>query len=205
MAGQRGLSANLPSVPLQTIQENAAANQEPQEDLKKPLQDQYQQVVVNDFGALLSSQSQATNTARYWVLALGIVGTGAGSVIVPVLTAKAVVANGVVAAWGGVAGGSNSLQATIVGLSSQAENHARQKLGDSLQSAAKDYSEGWKMFPNDISKHVSAWNRCALFATFIPILRRPAWSLTWARRPRARDTYADLDSSSLNPINPGQS
>jgi hypothetical protein len=158
VTGKSGLSADPTSLTIQDIVTTSSSPGDAQSALRAQLQLAYAEIVVHDCGTLLKTESATTNYSRWSVLGVALLGTVAGSVVVPALAAKAVVAKSTVAAWGGVSGASNALQSTVgqVGLSPEAQSQVRAGVVAALGPYAKTYADGWKTFPTDVNSQISA-------------------------------------------------
>lgn len=92
--------------------------------------------------AVLSRFEGRADRARKAQLATALVGTFAGAVIVPALSASANASKSAIAGWGGLSGATNTAQHLIkdVGLDAASVIAARQKVADKLAQAVKDYT-----------------------------------------------------------------
>jgi len=92
--------------------------------------------------ATLSRFEGRADQARKAQLATALIGTIAGAVIVPALSASANASKSAVAGWGGLSGATNTAQHLIkdAGLDAASQISARQKVADKLFQAISDYS-----------------------------------------------------------------
>lgn len=114
---------------------------EPTPEERKNLHDDFKGA-LGACADILSGYEAKADNARGWMLALATIGTIAGSIIVPALAAKAVVAKSSIAAWGGVSGATNFAQQAIVneGLGPNDFVKTREGIRADLRKAIDEYT-----------------------------------------------------------------
>jgi len=90
---------------------------------------------------ILNHYERKANATNYWLLGIAVVGTIAGGVIVPALSAKATISKSAVAAWGGLSGIANATQSSLSssGLDSSSILLTREKIADAVGTVIKEF------------------------------------------------------------------
>ena len=116
---QRALALNvsptlftLPPEALAVAAPNPAVRAAVTTDQNKLIDEAYAQV-VGECRAVMGNFENRARDMRWIALSVALLGATAGSIVVPALTAKAVVAKSTVAAWGGFSGGANMAQMVL--------------------------------------------------------------------------------------------
>jgi hypothetical protein len=138
--------------------------------LRKSLDDDFASV-RGICAPILYGYKEDTRNASMFAFGLQVLGTLAGAVVVPSLAAMAAAPKSVIAAWGGVAGVTNTLQHTAkdVALGPASQYTARESLRSSLLSLTKQFTDKFASFPNDVMVQIGILNQMKAECDFPPI------------------------------------
>ena len=136
-------------------------------------QDALQNALEEDFQAALKSCEERMASLRQNVigssrleLGLAAVGIVAGSIIVPVLAAKAAAAKSAIAGWGGLSGATNAAQYMLNEKGSSASAGAA--VYEALRLEIREYSAAYNTAP-DADAKATAVNGLAIACKFPPL------------------------------------
>lgn len=100
----------IPKDPLE-FSSTLTSNATPEERKSAVLKDMGKALVF--CRGILNRYEKKANATSYWLLGVAVVGTIAGGVIVPALSAKATASKSAIAAWGGLSGMANATQSML--------------------------------------------------------------------------------------------